>query len=90
MDSKAKYTFLLMLFFFLTPAPSPAKITIVGGLTHERAVQAGQSYDGSILLHNPGVEPQEVKIYQTDYLFFFDGTSDVLIDIVVERMERMS
>ena len=50
-----------------------AGIAVVGGLTHEKVSKASETYRGIIFIKNPGEEPQEVKIYQTDYLFFSDG-----------------
>lgn len=66
------FTFLLL----LIPIGSEAGVSVIGGLTHERIVgnpEIGETYRGTILIRNTGEEPQEVKVYQTDYLFFFDG-----------------
>jgi len=52
-----------------------ASISVIGGLTHEKSVKPGQIYRGSILIKNCGIQTQEVKIYQTDYHFSFDGTN---------------
>jgi len=52
-----------------------AGVVIVGSLTREREATAGESYQGVIFIRNPLEEPSEVKIYQTDYLFFSDGKS---------------
>ena len=52
-----------------------AGVVIVGSLTREREATVGESYQGVIFVRNPLDEPAEVKIYQTDYLFFSDGTS---------------
>jgi len=50
-----------------------AGITVVGELTHEKALEPGGSFEGVILLKNRENTPSEVKIYQTDYLFYSDG-----------------
>ena len=50
-------------------------IIIVGGLTHEREATVGEYYEGVIFIRNPQEEPLEVKLYQTDYLFFSNGKS---------------
>ncbi len=52
-----------------------AGVVIVGSLTHEKEAAAGESYQGVIFIRNPLQESAEVKIYQTDYLFFSDGRS---------------
>lgn len=53
-----------------------AQVAVVGELSQEREVKPGESYNGTIAVRNDLDEPQEVKIYQTDYLFRFDGTND--------------
>jgi hypothetical protein len=52
-----------------------AGVRVIGGLAHEMKVNPGNTYEGIILLANDSEEPQEVKVYQTDYLFFCDGTN---------------
>jgi hypothetical protein len=47
----------------------------VGSLTLERESQPGDVYTGSITLTNNGSVPQDVAIYQTDYLFHSDGSN---------------
>jgi len=54
-------------------ALSEAGISIVGGLTREVTVKPGETYDGVVILRNTIEQPSQVKIYQTDYLFFADG-----------------
>lgn len=50
-----------------------AGITVFSGLTYERSAQPGQTYEGIIQIKNGGHLPREVKLYQTDYLFYSDG-----------------
>ncbi len=52
-----------------------AQISIVSDLSHDKEIVAGTPYDGSILVRNDTGEPQEIKVYQTDYDFTFDGTN---------------
>ena len=63
----------LVLFFLLTPCLSEAEVMVTSGLTQEEICEVGETYKGVITLSNTSSEPQEVKIYQTDYLFFCDG-----------------
>ena len=72
---KVKLTIVLAVLFFtlLLPYQAESRVAIVGGLTHVRVVTAGETYSGVILLRNIGEEPEEVKVYQADYLFFSDG-----------------
>ena len=70
------FAFTLLLLLILMPIGSEAAVSVIGGLTHERIVgnpELGTTYRGVILISNTADEPQEVKVYQTDYQFFFDG-----------------
>ena len=72
---KVKLTIVLAALFFtlLLPYQAESRVAIVGGLTHERVVTAGETYSGVIFLRNTGEEPEEIKVYQTDFFFFSDG-----------------
>lgn len=59
----------------LSPATSAAQISVVGSTVEEHTAARGQSYEGTILVRNQTAQPQSVRIYQTDYRFFADGTS---------------
>ncbi|HDZ68825.1 MAG TPA: hypothetical protein ENH43_00180 [Phycisphaerales bacterium] len=65
-----------MVLCFLIPSAGKAGVSVIGGLTHQRKAVPGEIYKGAILLKNAGTEPEEIKIYQTDYQFRFDGTND--------------
>lgn len=62
-----------LIFCLLAPQVSMAGVSVTSGLTYEKEIKAGETYQGVIQLKNSGKEPQEVKLYQTDYLFFYDG-----------------
>lgn len=51
-------------------------INIVGGLTRYTKMKPNEKIDGSIVVRNTGTESQEVKVLQTDYLFYADGRND--------------
>ena len=74
---KTKTGIILMGLFFclIMPCVSVAGVSVTSGLTYEKEAQVGETYRGVIQLRNTGEEPQEVKIYQTDYLFFCDGSN---------------
>ena len=57
------------------PARADAQIAVVGSTVEEHTAAPGQSYEGTILIRNLTTEPQSVRVYQTDYHFFADGTS---------------
>jgi hypothetical protein len=52
-----------------------AQIAVVGSTVEERVSAPGESYLGTIVVRNLTRQDQPVRIYQTDYLFFADGTS---------------
>ena len=56
-------------------APASAQIAVVGNTVEERTGAPGESYTGTIVVRNLTQQDQPVRIYQTDYLFFADGTS---------------
>src|SRR3990172_5316546 len=66
--------FLPMLALFLTGF-SYAQVSVIGELSQDRDTEPGESYSGTITIKNDSNEPQEAKIYQTDYLFFSNGTN---------------
>jgi len=66
---------ILLFFPFLAPVKVEAGVLIIGGLTQEKQAQIGETYQGTILIGNNADKPREAKIYQTDYLFFSDGTN---------------
>jgi len=59
----------------LLPARPMAQIAVVGSTVEERVAAPGESYVGTIVVRNLTKQDQPVRIYQTDYLFFADGTS---------------
>jgi hypothetical protein len=66
--------FLLALFLIVTWTAS-AQVSVIGELSQDRDVEPGETYSGTIVIKNDSNEPQEAKVYQTDYLFFSDGTN---------------
>jgi hypothetical protein len=54
--------------------PLDAQIA-VGNNVEEHTAFLGDNYVGTIQVRNMTTEPQPVRIYQTDYTFFADGTS---------------
>ncbi|MHC4637921.1 MAG: hypothetical protein ACYTBV_10525, partial [Planctomycetota bacterium] len=59
----------------LVPSVAEGGVSVMGGLTHQKDVQPGSTYSGQIILKNSSSQPQEVKIYQTDYTFCYDGSN---------------
>ncbi|MBN2440213.1 MAG: hypothetical protein JXJ04_02675 [Spirochaetales bacterium] len=69
--SQIPYLLFMSVLFFLPVSLFPT-IMVVGGLTYEHTAAPGEEYTGEILLQNYSKEPEEVKIYQTDYFFYAD------------------
>lgn len=60
----------------LAPETARAQIAVLTNTVEERIAGPGESYRGSIVvLNTTGIE-QRVRLYQTDYGFSADGTSD--------------
>ncbi len=53
-----------------------AGINVVGDMTQEKSLKPGELFEGSLSINNSGTEAEDVKIYQTDYLFFADGRNE--------------
>ena len=58
------------------PSRASAQIAVVGNAVDEHEAGPGQRYVSSITVRNLTAEPQPVRIYQTDYRFSADGTSN--------------
>lgn len=55
------------------PSAGVAQVALESPAVEEREVAPGESYTGTLKLRNTSREPQEVRIYQTDYQFYADG-----------------
>lgn len=75
MKSKTGMVLLGLFFCSIMPFVSVAGVSVTSGLTYEKGAQVGGSYQGAIQLRNNGAVPQEVKVYQSDYLFYSDGSN---------------
>jgi hypothetical protein len=61
----------------LVAAPAArAQIAVMSSTVEEHVASPGSRYTGDIVIANPTREPQAVRIYQTDYRFLADGTSN--------------
>ncbi len=66
---------LLIILLTLITIPAIAQVSVVGELSNDQEIAQGKSYQGVILVRNDTEEPQEAKVYQTDYSFHFSGTN---------------
>jgi len=58
------------------PHRAAAQIAVVGNAVDEHEAGPGQRYVGSITVRNLTNAPQPVRVYQTDYRFSANGTSN--------------
>jgi hypothetical protein len=65
----------LILGLSLAASAATAQIAVVGNTVEERVAAPGETYVGTIVVRNLTKQDQPVRIYQTDYRFFADGTS---------------
>ncbi len=70
-----KHLFLLTTAVCVSCFLAQAQVSVIGELSNDKEAKPGDKYEGIINVRNDTNEPQEVKIYQTDYLFFRDGTN---------------
>ncbi len=63
-------------FVMLLAATLTAQVSVVGELSQDKDVKPGESYSGIIKVRNDTNEPQEAKVYQTDYSFQCDGSNN--------------
>lgn len=62
------------LFIFLLAADiCLAGVSVIGELSRKNAVSPGERYEGVVTVKNSGDTSAEVRLYQTDYLFYADG-----------------
>jgi hypothetical protein len=52
-----------------------AQIAVLGSTLEEHVATPGESYRGAVVIRNTTDQTQRARIYQTDYLFYADGTS---------------
>ena len=67
------FTVIIIPCLLMIAVAAGANVIIDGSLTHELTVRPGGSYEGEISFRNTESKPQEVRAYQTDYLFYADG-----------------
>jgi hypothetical protein len=69
-------TLSILLAALIFPYGSEAQVSVIGELSQDKDARAGESYTGVIVVRNDTNEPQEAKVYQTDYMFQSNGTNN--------------
>ena len=67
--------FFVILVLLVSCMSATAQVSVIGELSNDKEAKPGEKYEGVISVRNDSNEPQEVKVYQTDYMFFRDGTN---------------
>jgi hypothetical protein len=62
--------------FLAAPAIARSQISVLSSTVEEHQAVPGETYTGRIVISNTSTAPQTVRIYQTDYSFASDGTSN--------------
>lgn len=74
MKAKKKTGGVLIIVSLLSlPFLGRAQVGIANGLTQEKACRPGEAFQSFITIRNYGAAAEDVRIYQTDYAFTFDG-----------------
>ncbi|MCI0706274.1 MAG: hypothetical protein L0Y80_02150 [Ignavibacteriae bacterium] len=71
-----RLTSILQIVFLFVPLVAVGQVSVIGELSQDRDARPGDRYEGTITVRNDTDVPQDAKVYQTDYLFRFDGTND--------------
>ncbi|MFH1452365.1 MAG: hypothetical protein ABIH00_00055 [Armatimonadota bacterium] len=79
-----KVIFVLLFCLILTQVCF-AKVALVGSLSRESEVKPGERIEGVFTLRNNGDKPEEVDLYQKDYIFYADGRNDYIDPGSVKR-----
>jgi len=79
----------IIIFLFVlinsTASFSQSQVVIAGELTYEQNILPGNSESGTISVRNIGPDSTLVRVYQKDYVFYYDGTSDYPEPGTIER-----
>lgn len=76
MNVKTYLGFLIIIVACLLPALMvKGEIQVEGDLLREITLHPGETYEGEIMVANPGGEPTGFEVTRNDYLFYADGSS---------------
>ncbi len=73
MNALRRSTAILLL--SLMPGALIAQVSVLGSLANDRDAGPGEVYSGKIAVRNDSKEVAQARVYQTDYLFYHDGTN---------------
>lgn len=55
---------------------SQAGVVVIGSLARTNTIKPGEAFEGVILLKNTDKQDADVRVFQTDYLCYADGSND--------------
>jgi P pilus assembly chaperone PapD len=64
---------LLIAALLALPAQLAAQVSVLSSTLEERQAAPGERYTGTLRVRNTSGEPQQARVYQTDYRFLADG-----------------
>jgi hypothetical protein len=67
---------IIAVFALSTVLGARAAVKLESDMTHEKSASPGETYRGTLVLRNTAEIPAQVKVYQTDYSFAADGSSE--------------
>ena len=71
-----KIFFLIPVLFSQAPTALVGQISLIDSLSHERPANVGESYSGRLILVNSESDEVEVRVSQSDHLYFQDARND--------------
>lgn len=80
-----KILIIIFVFIFGSKLYSQSQIAIAGELTYEQNILPGNEESATISIRNLGSDSALVSVYQKDYVFYYDGTTDYPEPGTIER-----
>ncbi|MFO7891624.1 MAG: hypothetical protein R6V04_14945 [bacterium] len=80
-----KIFFIFFVFIFGSKLYSQSQIAIAGELTYEQNILPGNDESAALSIRNLGSDSVLVRVYQKDYVFYYDGTTDYPEPGTIER-----
>lgn len=71
-----KIIFLIPVLFIQAPTALVGQISLIDSLSHERPANVGESYSGRLILVNSEKDEVEIRVSQSDHLYFQDARND--------------
>ncbi len=65
-----------ILMFFVINDTASAAVAIASNMTQVKQAKPGEIYKASITVKNNGTEPEAIRVYQTDYMSYSNGTTN--------------